>query len=231
MKNKESFIVTLIVIYLALVFLIGIAVYALIIHFKLEVTLATNILIWTATLFATIALLYTFNTWRDQKGSEVLSKLSENMFFDMTNIFEINKNIIDEHREIILSKLLKNIDISINDIDTIQTKKLDDMIKNLLHNGYLIYKYTQDEKFKKNMIEFHDAYIEYQVFRKEIYLGMKTIERTEYSSKSIAIDKDNKDEYLDHQNKLTDLGVNLNKTGSKLSENLLIYIFHNNKKI
>ena len=60
---------------------------------------------------------------------------------------------------------------------------------------------------------------------------MKTIERTEYSSKSIAIDKDNKDEYLDHQNKLTDLGANLNKTGSKLSENLLIYIFHNNKKI
>ena len=50
MKNKESFIVTLIVIYLALVFLIGIAVYALIIYFKLEITLATNILIWTATL-------------------------------------------------------------------------------------------------------------------------------------------------------------------------------------
>lgn len=83
---------TLIIIYLALVFLVGVAVYALIIHFCLDITLATNILIWTATLFATIALLYIFNSWRYQKSIDTLSILSKEYYIDLNQLFKEIEN-------------------------------------------------------------------------------------------------------------------------------------------
>lgn len=88
MQNKESFVTTLIIIYLALVFLVGVAVYALIIHFCLDIALATNILIWSATLFPSIALLYTFSTWRDQKATDTLSTLSKEYYLDLNQLFK-----------------------------------------------------------------------------------------------------------------------------------------------
>lgn len=59
-------ITTLVIIYLALV-TISIALYALIQIYVDDKSTASNLLSWTATLFATIALLYTFNSWREQK--------------------------------------------------------------------------------------------------------------------------------------------------------------------
>lgn len=69
-------ITTLTIIYFALV-AVSIALYALIqIFFKLDTATATGLLGWSATMFATIALLYTVNTWREQKNSEVLSTIA-----------------------------------------------------------------------------------------------------------------------------------------------------------
>lgn len=76
---------TLIIIYLALV-AVSIALYALIQIFVEDESTASGLLGWSATLFATIALLYTFNTWREQKGSEVLSKLSENLYLELNDL-------------------------------------------------------------------------------------------------------------------------------------------------
>ncbi|MEG0687005.1 MAG: hypothetical protein RR425_06930 [Erysipelotrichales bacterium] len=95
MKNKSDFIVVLTTIYLALVFLVGIAVYAFIKYFCLDITLATNILIWTATIFATIALLYTFNSWRDQKGSEVIANECTEITKNLSIGYSEFKNICD----------------------------------------------------------------------------------------------------------------------------------------
>ena len=92
-KNKRfDLATTLIIIYLALL-TISIALYALIQIYVEDKGTATNLMIWSATLFPTIALLYTFNTWRKQKGSEVLSKLSEILFFEIKEFFDISKKI------------------------------------------------------------------------------------------------------------------------------------------
>ena len=85
---------TLIIIYLALV-AVSIALYALIQIFVEDESTASSLLGWSATLFATIALLYTFNTWRDQKGSEALSKLSENLYLELS---DLNKKFNNLHR-------------------------------------------------------------------------------------------------------------------------------------
>ncbi|ENU25633.1 hypothetical protein F992_03377 [Acinetobacter modestus] len=87
---------TLIIIYLALV-AVSIALYALIQIFFDDKSTASNLLGWSATLFATIALLYTFNTWREQKGSEALSKLSENLYLDL---IDLNIKINQLHRKL-----------------------------------------------------------------------------------------------------------------------------------
>lgn len=88
MKNKENLAVTLTIIYLSLVSLC-IAIYNLIIFFitdKDHQGMAVDLLSWSATLFATIALLYTFQSWRQQKGSEVMSSLCKNLYLDINQL-------------------------------------------------------------------------------------------------------------------------------------------------
>ncbi|MEG0775737.1 hypothetical protein, partial [Clostridium sp.] len=79
-------ITTLIIIYFALV-TVSIALYALIqIFFKSDTATASSLLGWTATMFATIALLYTFNSWREQKGSEVSSNISTKIYISFDKV-------------------------------------------------------------------------------------------------------------------------------------------------
>lgn len=229
-RVNKSFepITTLIIIYFALV-AVSIALYALIQIYVNDKNSAVGLLGWTATMFATIALLYTFNSWRKQKGSEMLSKISEIIFFDIKDFFDISKNIMEEHREDILDKVIKNIEIPISKIDTELTKKLDLQFANIIHKVYLIHKYTNNDDLKKYVQEFNNTYIEYTTFRKDIYFGMKTIEKTETTLRSIAIDKNDKNEYFNHRDQLIKLYIALNKAASNLSEEIFKYIFHIDK--
>jgi len=232
MENNKNFdlATTLIIIYLALLTL-SVAIYALIQIYVDDKGTATNLMIWSATLFPSIALIYTYNTWRKQKGSEVLSKISEILFFEIKNFFEINKNIMEEHRDDILNKVIKNIEIPLSKADTELTDKLDLQFQNIIHKVYLIYKYTNNDDLKKHVQEFNNSYIEYQTFRKDIYFGMKTVEKTETRLRSIAINKNDKNEYLKHRDELSKLCIALNKSASKLSEEIFKYIFHIDKSV
>ncbi len=84
-KPFES-ITTLVIIYLGLV-TVSVAIYALIQVYVEEKELAASLLSWTATIFATIALIYTFNSWRNQKASEVIANeaktITEKMNFQL----------------------------------------------------------------------------------------------------------------------------------------------------
>lgn len=117
-KNKPHIGVTLTRIYLALV-TVSLAIYSLIIQYVSDKnqSVIVGLLGWSATLFATIALLYTFNIWREQKSTEVIAieakliinelsrslKLSEDLFYSFMqnnlDLYESNKsnlyNIID----------------------------------------------------------------------------------------------------------------------------------------
>lgn len=93
MKKNTNYLINLLFIYLAMVLLLGVALYALIRHFGLDVTLATNIMIWSATLFPSIVIIYTFQSWRNQKASEVLA-------MEAKEIAEILRDQRDIHRKI-----------------------------------------------------------------------------------------------------------------------------------
>ncbi|MHA3099195.1 hypothetical protein [Acinetobacter brisouii] len=88
---------TLIIIYLALVTL-SIALYALIQIFVDDKATASSLLGWTATLFATIALLYTFNSWRNQKASDVIAN-------EAKHIAEKMNLQLDTHRGLLWTRI------------------------------------------------------------------------------------------------------------------------------
>ena len=121
---------------------------------------------------------------------------------------------------------INNIEISRNKADTELTNNLNLQFENIIHKVYLIYKYTNNDNIKKYVKEFNNAYIEYKTFRQNIYFGMKIVEKTETRLRSIAIDKNDKNEYLNHRDELSQLYVTLNKSASNLSEEIFKYIFH-----
>lgn len=100
-KQFNNLITTLTIVYLALVFLVGIAIYALVIEFCLDITLTTNILIWSATIFAPLAILATYNSWKDQKGNEVLS-------FEAIKIAKMMNSLLPMHRNLFWYSPFKN---------------------------------------------------------------------------------------------------------------------------
>lgn len=92
MKKNESLMVTLLSIY-AILLTISIALYALIKEFEMDVALTTNLLLWSATLFAPIAVLMTYTSWKVQKRNEELSLLAKTTLFELkklTNVIQQN---------------------------------------------------------------------------------------------------------------------------------------------
>lgn len=88
MKKNESLMATLLSIY-AILLTISIAIYALIQELKLDIALTTNLLIWSATLFAPIAVLMTYTSWREQKHSELLSNIAKDEFLSYTELHKL----------------------------------------------------------------------------------------------------------------------------------------------
>ena len=91
MKKSESLVATLLAIYTILL-TISIALYAVIKEFNIDIALSTNLLIWTATLFAPIAVLMTYTSWNKQKKAELISRLARNDLKKYTKIMhELNQ--------------------------------------------------------------------------------------------------------------------------------------------
>ncbi|WP_214645563.1 hypothetical protein [Acinetobacter terrae] len=76
MKKEENLVATLLAVY-AIILALCIAIYAIFKLLEVDITLATNLLIWSATIFAPIAVLMTYTNWREQKQAELLSEMSE----------------------------------------------------------------------------------------------------------------------------------------------------------
>lgn len=120
MKKNESLMVTLLSIY-AILLTISIALYALIKEFEMDVALTTNLLLWSATLFAPIAVLMTYTSWKVQKRNEELSLLAK------TTLFELKKltNVIQQNWY-----LMKDIESGVKILDGEEMFKISQQITN-----------------------------------------------------------------------------------------------------
>ncbi|MEO4184684.1 hypothetical protein [Acinetobacter pittii] len=230
MQKKQNLVVNLTFIYLCLLGLC-LALYAIMQIYVQEIDrgTATNLMIWSATLFPSIALIYTFHFWREQKGSEVLSRLSEESFFKLTNAAKIHEQIDEDYRETLLKKILDNIEMVETDLSKELLKQLDIEMHRILENCHLIYKYSKDEHLK---IAFNDMFYKYELYkstRLNAYRGMKVLEHTDTKLHAISFDKNDKNEYMKHSEVLNAHSSTLRKHMNNFSDELLKFIFYSSK--
>lgn len=62
MKKSENLLATLLAVY-AIILVLCIAIYAIFKLLDVDIALATNLLLWSATIFAPIAVLMTYTSW------------------------------------------------------------------------------------------------------------------------------------------------------------------------
>jgi hypothetical protein len=82
MKKSESLVATLLAIYGVLLTLC-IAMYAIFKLLQVDIALATNLLLWSAAIFAPIAVLMTYTNWREQRAIERLAEIARKIYDDL----------------------------------------------------------------------------------------------------------------------------------------------------
>lgn len=153
-------ITTLIIIYFALL-AVSIALYALIqIFFKNDTATASSVLGWSATMFATIALLFTFYNWRKQKESEVIASEAKSILYDI-NIY----NTLIGYMTAYLSCVIKDDDV-IEEIKKIYNQ-VNDLDRVLMRKLNLLMDIKEDTNLRNIIIEFQvSTYNLVEIFQK-----------------------------------------------------------------
>lgn len=149
-KQFSNLLVTLTIVYLALVFLIGVAVYAVVKYFCLDITLSTNILIWTATLFAPVVILATFNSWKEQKNNEIVSQ-------EAIKIAKTMNSLLPLHRKLFWYKPFKHqsYDDHMQEFNLIHDQLYNDLIflKDAIENLYDVEDFIKFDEAQKKYIK------------------------------------------------------------------------------
>lgn len=211
--KKENILVTLLAVY-AILLTLCIALYALIDISGIDKGSATNLMVWSATLFATISLLYTFNSWRIQKGSDVLSKLSEKSFYKLINIEELHNIFYDRYTYNINLERFNNRIFNIEKIYLIEIKKVDENIDELLKILVLIQEETHNFNINKYIKEVQSENYKIKILINKLALNY---------IKNKVVD----DEYLDnHIIELKELSFNFGFNLVLIRDELIKYIFH-----
>ncbi|WP_254202638.1 MULTISPECIES: hypothetical protein [unclassified Acinetobacter] len=79
MKKSENLVATLLAVY-AIILVLCIAIYAIFKLLEVDITLATNLLLWSAAIFAPIAVLMTYTSWREQKSAERIAEYGNEVY-------------------------------------------------------------------------------------------------------------------------------------------------------
>lgn len=170
MNKSESLVATLLVIYGCLC-AISIALYALIQLFVDDKPTATNLLIWSATIFAPIAVLMTYTNWKEQKSSELIA----NECKDGTKIiFESCKILNDIKRNLSLKP-----DIGLKNELAKDIVSFDDLFGSLLKNSLFLNDLTFEDELYDLILEIEkDKQTIKQIVELEIkFYGLKGTSR------------------------------------------------------
>lgn len=86
----------LVVIYLLLL-IFSYALYLIFTAFGANDSVASALLSWAATSFATLAVLFTFNEWRNQKGVEVLANEAKELLIKLNHLQALSNTMSSNH--------------------------------------------------------------------------------------------------------------------------------------
>lgn len=211
LKKPFEPITTLVIIYLGLI-TVSIALYALIQIYVDDKATASNLLSWTATLFATIALLYTFNSWREQKGSEVSSNISTKIYISFDKVTTMIQDLdvliytlIDELKEEDKSKIYDIFD---------KLVKISDKNSEIFSLIDIIIDYKSNLTLKNEVEEYEKNIADLSFFIEELE---EINEKWDISDQFL--------KYNSHKD-LEDIILEINESIKNIKELLLPYIYH-----
>ncbi|MGX9939850.1 hypothetical protein ACVHNT_08640 [Acinetobacter pseudolwoffii] len=92
MKKSENLLATLLAVY-AIILVLCIAIYAIFKLLDVDIALATNLLLWSATIFAPLAILMTYTSWREQKGIEVIANYCKGLVIQLVELEHLSNQI------------------------------------------------------------------------------------------------------------------------------------------
>jgi len=111
MKKSENLIATLLAVY-AIILVLCIAIYAIFKLLEVDITLATNLLLWSAAIFAPLAILMTYTSWREQKGTEIIANYCKELVIQLVGLEHLSNKIcnylIYKHDQTKIIKILNN---------------------------------------------------------------------------------------------------------------------------
>lgn len=213
LKKPFEPMTTLVIIYLGLV-TVSIALYALIQIYVDDKATASNLLSWTATLFATIALLYTFNSWRDQKGSDVLSKLAEQSLYDLINLEKLQNNFYEKYTDKINNERFNSRIFSISNIYINEIQIFNENMEKVTNNLILIKIKTNDNNIIKLIRNINKS-------KEDITTLISKLNNYYIKHENI------EDSFLDqHISEMKDLSYNIQVNILLIRSQLIKYIFH-----
>lgn len=155
---------TLGVIYLSLV-LISIFLYILIQTFFSDTSTASNLMNWSATIFATIALLYTFNGWKAQKQREEIALLAQKVFNDL----ELNSQLYFD-----ISNQIHDANLGLVEIDKTKAIEIHKIFKDRLLSPYNTISRIKSHSKNKNYAEQIELYLK-QTSSIYSYISLKSL--------------------------------------------------------
>lgn len=117
MKKSENLIATLLAVY-AIILVLCIAIYSIFKLLEVDITLATNLLLWSAAIFAPIAVLMTYTGWKAQKRTEFLAQLA----------LDLRRKLLDNFLK--LADVMHYIE-AVKYKDNIDQKQLQERLENL----------------------------------------------------------------------------------------------------
>jgi hypothetical protein len=138
--KKENILVTLLAIY-AILLTLCVAIYALMEISGIDKGSASNLMVWSATIFATIALLYTFNEWKNQRKLEEISTIAQALYKDLSKAENEYQNI---------ASYIDTINMELMELNQDRAKELlisfNERIANSYKNIYKIKSYSTNTK-------------------------------------------------------------------------------------
>lgn len=152
MDKSENLVARLLAVY-AIILTLCIAIYAIFQLLEVDLTLATNLLLWSAAIFAPIAVLMTYTSWREQKGSEILSSMSKDNY---ASLLALESHLIDVANSVKYQfrswQLSENREKLFNNQYLFEIEKLKDRTSSLKKNLDMIVRYQKENIELKTLV-------------------------------------------------------------------------------
>lgn len=173
------------------------------------------------TFLGTLVALFIFDQWRNQKGSEVLSEISKQLYKQLSDYCKQQEKVNFLNKTYIFDNLLPNDDIRLPSEIMIISKNLDASHIEIMNSLNMINDYIKNDFLYNNINRLDEIYVEMNNTREKLY-------KTKIFSNGL-----NEEQKTQNIYEIEALEIEFNSISKKLKKFLVDLVFHKeiNKKL